>query len=77
MQRAGRLRQLIAMHDVILRNASNARGQLAQNIREQTEMDMHLNSLVHVVGAGRSKTSAMPVGSRCASKRDERSNVPT
>ena len=51
MQLGDRLRKLIAMHDVVLRNADNRRSQLAQYVSEQTEVDVHVNRFVDVVSA--------------------------
>jgi hypothetical protein len=45
------LRELIAMRDVILRNAANRCSQLAQNVSEQPEVDVHMDRFVDVVSA--------------------------
>ncbi len=76
MQGAGRLRKLIAVHDIVLRDAGDARGQVAQDIGEQTEVDVHVNRLMDVVGPRPLESQRDAISSRCASNRDERSNVP-
>jgi hypothetical protein len=43
VQFSNRLRELIAMQDVVLWNTANCRSQLAQNASEQTEVDVHMN----------------------------------
>ena len=45
------MRKLFAMHDVILRDAADGRGELAQNIGEQAEVDVHVNGFMHVFSA--------------------------
>jgi hypothetical protein len=52
VQLGDRLRKLIVMQDVILWNASNRRSQIAQNVCEQTEIDVHVNRFAGVFSAG-------------------------
>jgi hypothetical protein len=52
VQRAGRLRELLAMQNVIFRDVSDAVGELSQYVGEQAEVNVHVYRFVHVVGAG-------------------------
>jgi hypothetical protein len=45
------LRELIVVQDVVLWNASHRRSQLAQNVSEQTEIDVHVNRFADVFSA--------------------------
>jgi hypothetical protein len=48
VQLSNRLRKLIVMQNVVLWNAPNRRSQLAQNVSEQTEIDVHMNRFADV-----------------------------
>jgi hypothetical protein len=51
VQFSNRLRELLAMQDVVLWNTGNCRGQLGQNASEQTEVDVHVNRFADILSA--------------------------
>ena len=51
VQVSDRFRELIAMHDISLRNAANRCSQLSQCVSEQPEVDLHVIRFVDFVSA--------------------------
>jgi hypothetical protein len=60
MQLRDSLGELLAMDDVVLRNAADAIGEFAQNPGEQAEAQVHVNGLAHVLGPGPLKRERKP-----------------
>ena len=51
MQLGDRLSELIAMLEIVFRDAGNRRSQISQYVCEQSEVDVHMDRLAHIISA--------------------------